>query len=599
MTSIGSNIRMKVIGIFMASSLLVQSNYACWAANDISDSANANSANASSQVPPLEMAPAALPTASEVAAWNKSDASEKVSVDAANGLEVAPESLPTAKDVSSSTAIPLVASAITPAINTESSSIPLATQTPILDTLMDKDTIADATTIADQPLLKGGVTSEPTVAEQQVGDLTRQILLKEIELERFNLHYTMEVAKQGRWKGWRYGMLQEVNSGMGLTGAIIGVAERGSHIHSPEKVHTEFQESACYIPMIGAIIGASAAALEFGINEYHDYQARTKGFSPKAARDHVRGLRDDINNLLAQRDALLKVEASSPALVGHAEIDDCEGKVLRDLRDQNLQEFERFHIGARKLFAFQQMQYFFDLTKYTTNAIGFDFAYLSLHRHRRVWNGRAGVLFIVSGVLYMGGPIASRLWAKGVGEAHRHWLRPTTQDAENATFDTLQKDHAMLDTLCKEGKVAPDKLEAPVQRSAIYGVEEKSFQDDLRRSQKSRDQAKLSATQNIGSGLYVGGSKLASGILFAIPGYDHNFNGKTFRSAHVTNSCLFASSVIAIPAGGYAMLDTLRINVKGEMNRHKLMKEGMHPAQLTHARLAQLDDMESKLKAGK
>ena len=152
--------------------------------------------------------------------------------------------------------------------------------------------------------LKGGVTVEPTATLPQIDSLTRQILLKEIELERFNLHYKMEAAKQGRWKGWRYSFFGETNAMMGLTGGIIGTAERGSHLRSPKAVHTSMQENACTIPQIGAWIGAGAALLEFGINEWHDFKAMEHGFSPRAARAHVNALKADIDKLLAERDAL-------------------------------------------------------------------------------------------------------------------------------------------------------------------------------------------------------------------------------------------------------------------------------------------------------
>ena len=102
--------------------------------------------------------------------------------------------------------------------------------------------------------------------------------------------------------------------------------------------------------MIGSIIGASAAALEFWINEYHDIQATRKGFFlPHSARKYVQNLVNEINALLDKRDALLKIESTAPALAGHVQIDTAEGKILDDLRDQAILEFERFHVNARKI----------------------------------------------------------------------------------------------------------------------------------------------------------------------------------------------------------------------------------------------------------
>ncbi len=447
-----------------------------------------------------------------------------------------------------------------------------------------------------QTILSGAASMTPNAANDRIDDLTKEILLKIIELERFNLHYTLEVAKQGRWKGWRYAGLQEVNAGMGLAGAIIGTAERGYHIHSPGRVYTVVQEAANYVPMIGSIIGASAAAMEFSINSYHDLMARKKGFSPAVARKYVLGIKMDIDRRMADRDALIKVQSEDPALAYHVQVDNAEGKVLKDLRDQALQEFERFHIGARKLLAFQQMQYFFDFSKYTLNAIGYDFAYLSLHRHRRLWNGRAGVMWDIAGPLYMTGPVISRLFSNGVvAKVTKHTLKETMQDARETTVALLQADLNTLNELCKGVRVA-NATEDAVVHSSMYGLHERTFSDEVQSAEKKRAAARLTATQNIGSGFYIGGTKLAQGVLFTIPGFNQHYNKKGFRADHVTNDLLFVGSVISLPAGLYSMLDTLRIQVKGELQRHKLAKAGMLPQQLVGKRLGELDEMEKVLK---
>ncbi|MBS1994057.1 MAG: hypothetical protein JSS83_26285, partial [Cyanobacteria bacterium SZAS LIN-3] len=281
----------------------------------------------------------------------------------------------------------------------------------------------------------------------------------------------------------------------------------------------------------------------------------------------------------------------------HAEIDRAEGKVLKDLRDQSLQEFERFHVGARRTLAFQQMQYFLDFAKYTTNAIGYEFAYLSLHRHRRRYNGNAGALFITSGALTMFAPIVSRMTGKAVGELSRHSIKPIVGDAESAKIATLEADLANLNRLFKESKVAPEAIQNCVAREGLYGDHQKSFTDEINSAEKKRNAAKLTATQNVGAGLYVGGTKVASGICFAIAGFNHHYNTKTVRAGHVTNDLLFTASVIAIPAGAFSMLDTLRIQVMGEINRHKQSAQGRLPGQIIATRLKQLDAMEANIRA--
>ncbi|HEY9678794.1 MAG TPA: hypothetical protein V6C76_12345 [Drouetiella sp.] len=462
-------------------------------------------------------------------------------------------------------------------------------------------TTTSTTTTATMPdssdtILRGGVSSDPVVAGRQVEELTRQILLKLIEMERFNLHYTLETAKQGRWKGWRYAFFQEINSGCNLAGSIISTGERGSHLRNSANVSRVVQQRANIVPMIGSIVGACAAALEFGINEYHDVVARSKGFAPRAARLHITALKKEVDGMLAQREELLRIEQSSPALTGRAEIDAAEGKVLRDLRDESVMEFERFQIGARKIFAFQQSQYLLDCTKYTLNAIGSYFAYKSLHARDRRWNGRAGVMWDISGPLTMFAPIISRAVAKAVGEGHKAALRRgLTKDAHEITIAKLDADRALLDQLCRNTTIAHEKVETAVTRAAMYEDTEKKYSTEITNSQKSAAKARTTATQNIGAGMYVGASRLASGILFTIPGFGDNWNKKTARANRVTNTNLFAAAVVGIPANTFSMLDTMRIQVQGEVTRHRLKKSGMLPSQIANGRLKQLDDMQARL----
>ncbi|MDZ4833067.1 MAG: hypothetical protein SGJ27_04630 [Candidatus Melainabacteria bacterium] len=474
----------------------------------------------------------------------------------------------------------------------------LKSDTPILDSAVNGELLAQGDSTTDTPLLREGIAMSADEVEQKIDDLTRQILLKEIELERFGIHYNQEVAKQGRWKGWRYGAFQELNSALGLTGGIISVHNRGRRLKEPLKVKRVVQESANIIPMVGSIIGASAAGMEFGINEFHMFQANRKGYSAKKSRARVLALKNEIDSMLEKRSQMLATEKTMSALSGRVELDEAEDDVLRDMRDQNLQQFERFHIGKRKLFAFQQMQLGFDVFKNTTNALGCYLAFESLHKRQRIYNGYAGVLFAVSGGLTMVAPVVSRYYGKIVSEHHRNLLKPATDTAENATIERLKSHHAALDRAVQNTKLAPEKVEVAVHRSTVYASGEKTFEDAITSSDKARDKAKLTATQNIGAGAYVGASKVASGVLFIYPGFHHRYNKNSgVTAARGTNNNLFAAGVVGLPASAFSIFDTLRINVRGEITRHQQLKAGKHPNQLSAARLKQLDELESRLKS--
>ena len=138
-------------------------------------------------------------------------------------------------------------------------------------------------------------------------------------------------------------------------------------------------------------------------------------------------------------------------------------------------------------------------------------------------------------------------------------------------------------------------MTAAIDRQEIYKLQNNNFQYDMRHGLKEMAKAKLTATQNVGAGLFVGSLKLAQGILFTIPGYYTAYNSNTLKAAQVTNTDLFVGSVISIPAGLFAMTDTLRIQIQGEINRRRLLNAGEHPSQIAKHRLKELDDIENQL----
>ena len=578
--------RSKILGVFLAASMSLQSSLFAYAAGSVINASSAEGQKIAFAPPDtsrfnsLEKAVGLSPTDAEPTFGSETAMFASDSGNAIDATEFAQEQ-------SAGHFIHL----------TDLAAGNVPTTSPLLDRA---DLLASAAPVTSAPVvLNVTITNDPVVAMGRVDDLTRQALLKIVELERFNLHYKQEVAKQGRWRGWRYGGWQEVNAALNLAGGILSVGERGTHLRASGKhiagsIHTSVQQDANILGLVGASIGALAALSELGLNEYHEIQAHRHGYGPGAARARVEGLRSDIDRLLAERTANIAVERQAGNLAGHAVVDDAESKVLGDMRDQALFEFERFHVAARRSLAFQNSQFFFDFAKYTTNAIGFEFAFLALHKHHRHWNVRAGVLFEVSGAIYMFGPILSRVIAKGVAEHQKRYIRGTVQSAEAAKVDDLIRDKANLDRLAAAAQT-PEDAAAAIGRASIYGDQSKVCQDELAASTNERNKAKLTATQNIGSGLFVGASKLASGVLFNVVGGNVHYRGTTDRAGRVTNASLFTGSVIGLPATLYSMLDTARINISGEINRKKLMDQGLHPNQLIAKRFSALDDIEKRL----
>jgi len=437
--------------------------------------------------------------------------------------------------------------------------------------------------------------NEDSNTDNRIDNLTRQIILREIELEKFNVHYKMEVGKQGRWAGWRYATFQESNYCLNLAAGIVNTSERTSHFTNPERLGTHKLADANLTSMVGYIIGSASGALELAITEYHDLRASRLGFSPEVAMKHVLALKNEIDKLLLERESLISIEQGTPLLHSHAEIDVIEGKVLRDLLDLTLLEYQKFHISARRFVAFQKSLYFFDMSKYAIASAGSFFAYMAQHKHDRKWNIKAGIMFDISGALIIATPYVSR----GIGILTQKWQRHITSsivaDVKTDRLAILEADEAALEKAYREKETLSRSCDRQFKRVIVYHEENDHFQNVLEQAVKQERAGKLTATQNIMTGTFTGACHLTNGILYTVVG--EIAHGKTPRDARVSNYNLAAGAITNLPGNALAIADTLRIQVRAELLRHKQAKVGKLPSQLLQRRLAQLNQMTEDLNA--
>jgi len=435
-------------------------------------------------------------------------------------------------------------------------------------------------------MASGGADPAPYVTRLE--DNTRNVLLKLIELERYNLNYKMTVAKQGRWKGWRYFTFTQTNNGLSLGGSLVGMVERTQHFRTPNKLNIHRLERGNIITGVGSIIGASGSIMEMGINGYHEYETHKKGFAPATARKKVRGILDDINNLFVEREALVKTLNSNCGCTKYEMLSRAEDAVLLDIRDISLDEFKRFHSGARRTLAFQQSLYTIDIGRNVTGALASRFGFLALKTGNRHNNTVAGVMSDISGGLTVLNPFVSRGIGKLVGEYHKHYIRNCTKDSRHATVETLASDLEHLKIVANTPEL--EQADLPVLRTALYSEHENGVRKQLNLADAELRNGVLAAQQQVVSGTLLGGAKIAAGgVLFNIAGVRFPHNGKR------TNIYLGTAGIINTAAASYALLDNLRIQLKREYDYHKLKKKHALPGQIIKDRLAQLDSMEKGL----
>ncbi len=435
--------------------------------------------------------------------------------------------------------------------------------------------------------------SDPSPYVNQLENNTKAILLKIIELERYTLKYRSTVAKQGRWKGWRYLLTQETNNSVSMAGFIVGAYERCRVWHYKDQtsvkkhLNRNVLEAGNVCGFVAQIIGASGSAVEFGINGWHEVETHRKGFSPAAARAKVKGICSDIQNLLAERE---KIEMTMNANCGptkYAAVSHAEEPVLEDMRDISLGEFKQFHSSARRLYAFQQTLYLTDVARNVLGAFGNRFGWDALRTGDRHNNTRAGVFFVLSGGLTILNPISSRAVGKVVGEYHKHYIKTCTAGSKGADVEKLNADIANLTKIATSPEL--QNMDLPVLRTALYSEHEDGCRKQVALASRELRAGVLTASENLISGTLIGGAKTAGGIMFLICGSRFPHNGR------ITNYYLGTGNIIGLSWTPYAILETLRIQVKREFDLHRLRKKGETPGQIIKARLAKLDALEDHL----
>ncbi len=452
---------------------------------------------------------------------------------------------------------------------------------------------------ADAPLLHGSVTVlEP---------FNRQILLKEIELERFAINFRKMNNVQGRWRGWRYFLSQEANAGATAGGLVYQAVERQRVINIANEMFLDNNGKVSYrtrsanraklgaglVPQIvGQTIGAAGSGLELGINVYHEYKARKAGYGPKPSIARVLSLRKEIEDLFAQRRA-----ASLAANLSGAdrEIAEAEEAVLKDITSMGLAEYVQFHVGAKRFRAFQDSLYVLDIAKNTVGAVGNLMNLKGLHERRPHYAGPGGVLTLTSGMLIIGTPILSRLYGKAVARMHEKSLAKVLDGIEKRDLHKLNADRNKLLQLVAartdKGAISPQSCSAQtLALLSTYEQQSSLKQCQLELASREIRDGTRAATENITVGTAVGGTKVTLGICSMISGFRYAQQG------HKGNT-IFQAGTIAYASGSFLTVgDNIRLRIKDEWNRYRLGKKRQLPMQVLGDRLKALDAIEASLK---
>lgn len=437
---------------------------------------------------------------------------------------------------------------------------------------------------SSSPVIEGG-ESAALAQISEVARLSLLVLRKEIELQRFNIAYRLNVAKQGRWKGLRYFLSQETNAALSLSGGVIGVNERFKNFESVNKINVRNLETGNILSIAGQAVGAAGSGLEFAINTHHHLQARKMGFSTKKANAYVRQLKVEIDDLLQKRSLMAK-ELEGKVSATQIAIVNAEGKVLDDIRDLALAEYVQFMSGQTSYLGFQQALYLLDITRNTTGALGNLFAYISNVQGDPTLNTEAGILFTANGALTVATPYLSRAIGYAVRKLKKNSVRDIADKTVDADVQQLCSDIDVFQSLCKDSTL---KTVNAVYRAALYDSHGNQFLKQLALSTRETNARNYAAVENVTAGTAVGATKLAAGVEFIVAGARYS------DSKRRTNVLISTAGTASLVGTSISLLDNIRIQLKTEKNNRRLARNKQLPSQVLNDRMRHLEELDSQI----
>lgn len=461
----------------------------------------------------------------------------------------------------------------------------------LLSTLVFPNQIALASGASDTTFAKTRIS--------QIDEISKAILLKDIEYERFNVHFRQQYARQGRWKGLRYFAYQESNAGALFSGLIASVAIRARALSQgkltvdktlgPQIVYPPLSKDSLIgslIPqMVGQIIGAGGDGIELAINAVHGWQAQARGFDAKTAVARQSELEGQIIQLLQQRQELIE-ESNYTSDVKQVLL--LEGKLLSDLNNITQAEFRYFYLSSHRLLAFQTALYLLDIGRNVTGAIGNGLGIISANEMNIRLAGTGSILTTISGGFIMAMPLLSR----GVGKVDQMiqskrleqiFVRQALPDT--SAFKTHREQLKQL--LDRQSVKGSSDLGVIDKRMSIYQDEKFLNCSSLQLAYKEIQTGRTVAVQNVVSGELIGGTKVANGVLGTIAGYNYpNFPRANFP-------LVMDGGITYLSGTGMGLLDNIRLQVVAERDRYKLNKDRKLPSQVCADRLRYLDGEEA------
>lgn len=435
--------------------------------------------------------------------------------------------------------------------------------------------------LAQQQITARNATGEQT--EDQIRALTRRIILKAIQIGKYNLQYRIEGTKQPKYRELRYGALQQASAVCGMTGSIISTHEFGANTNSPTSINRNQLRKAYNIGVIGSAIGGGSSALELSSNLLRSLRNRSRDYDPASVVRFMKAAFAELDELLAEREQLVSTLTDTETKRCLA----AESRVMRQLRAYQLQSFLQHHCNMTE---YRTNEDIFYLLNSGTGFLGVASAiYARKALTQNKFTGTSAVLAVTAGSIATAAPAVATLGAKFSKyrtrrKAEKALGRPDTFDAPKFEKDleelklTSGKDDTDLVRRIGIYVRAGDKLDASIQSE----------------TRVMREFNKVALQSNVLAPV-IGGAFTASAITSLYAYYGVGRRATTLKQAKTVVRYNYAASVTSLSAGAFTVGTNGLLMALSLLYARKLEKEKNAPVMLLKDQLKYLDELEKQV----
>lgn len=443
---------------------------------------------------------------------------------------------------------------------------------------------------AEQPTQPS--TLAVTAENPNIAQVSKQLLLKSVELNRFVLRYRLEADKQPKSRIWRYPLTQEVASSGHATYDIVAINQYGSHMNDPDLINKNALRGGQNASLVGSTVAGGGSALELSATFMRALMNKKQGYDPIGSEQHFLSCLKEIDGLIAQRDRI----ASTFEDENTRQILLLEGKILHELRNYQVAEFLAFHEDMTGYLSYEGTYYFLDVATRTLEACSSIYSLKALHNEK--YAGTSSILFTIGGVAVMASPLVASAVGYMVKKHNRQRFLHKFNEQITTNSAALQDDLHHLQTL---RDLAATQSSASIgrlsERLSLYTTEGKSFQSALEQETKqARIRSKVAIQSNI-FGPLIGSTTVTQGILKMTAYFDYKHLPTTPDKLVIADKLYYAGSIVGLVGSAASFSITASLLASSLHYRQQLAREKRLPRHLLEQRLAYLDEMEKEINA--